>query len=321
MADRRPPWGSAKRVAGLTAVTAAVALPRLVGYDPYYLYLLGTGLLYAALATAWNLLAFAGQISFGHAAFFGAGAYTSALLVQRAAWNPWLGVVAAAGAGALAAVPIGLACHRLTGAALALATLAYAEAWRVVALNWTDLTGGGAGLVGIAPLPALPLPVAPAGAEDRAWSYYLALALLATALALFATLRPTRVGLAWAAIREREARARMLGIAPMRYKLLAFVCSGVLTAAGGALYAHAVRFVEPDVVFGRSLSMLPLVMATFGGVHTLWGPPVGALGLYLASELLLQPTLPQLHQLPYALALLAAVLCLPRGLAGLGRPR
>jgi branched-chain amino acid transport system permease protein len=305
MADRRPPWGSAKRVAGLTAVTAAVALPRLVGYDPYYLYLLGTGLLYAALATAWNLLAFAGQISFGHAAFFGAGAYTSALLVQRAAWNPWLGIVAAAGA----------------GAALALATLAYAEAWRVVALNWTDLTGGGAGLVGIAPLPALPLPVAPAGAEDRARSYYLALALLATALVVFATLRRTRVGLAWAAIREREARARMLGIAPMRYKLLAFVCSGVLTAAGGALYAHAVRFVEPDVVFGRSLSMLPLVMATFGGVHTLWGPPVGALGLYLASELLLHPTLPQLHQLPYALALLAAVLCLPRGLAGLGRPR
>jgi branched-chain amino acid transport system permease protein len=92
-----------------------------------------------------------------------------------------------------------------------------------------------------------------------------------------------------------------------------------VTAVGGAVYAHAVRFVEPDLVFGRSLSLFPLVMATFGGALPLLGPTCGALILYLGSELIFQPLLPRFHQLPYALALVAAVLALPQGLAGLVR--
>lgn len=307
------------RALSAAALAAALVFPALVAFDPYVLYLLGTAFLWAALASAWNLLAFAGQISFGHAAYFGAGAYASALLAQRAGWNPWLGVAAAAVAGAAVAVPMGLATHRLRGAYLALATLAYAEGYRVVALNWSGLTGGGAGLIGIPALPALPIGLPVELTRERAGGYYLALALLLVALGVFAGLRRTRIGLAWAAIREREQRAQLLGVAPTPYKLLAFVCSGSLTAVGGAVYAHAVRVLEPDLAFGRGLSILPLVMATFGGVHTLLGPPAGALLLYLASELVLQPTLPRLHQLPYALALILVVLVLPRGLAGLAR--
>jgi branched-chain amino acid transport system permease protein len=101
--------------------------------------------------------------------------------------------------------------------------------------------------------------------------------------------------------------------------VLAFACSGAATAVGGALYAHAVRFVDPDLVFGRHVSLLPLVMATFGGALPLLGPMCGALILYLGSELIFQPLFPRFHQLPYALALVATVLVLPRGLAGLGR--
>jgi len=303
----------------VAALAVALALPALVAFDPYYLYLLGTALLFASLASAWNLLAFAGQISFGHAAYFGAGAYASALLAQRAGWSPWLGVLAAAAVGALVASPIGLMTHRLGGAYLALATFAYAEGWRLIALNWTSLTEGGAGLIGIPALPALPIGLAVEFTRGRAGGYYLALALLLVALTVFAGLRRSRVGLAWAAIREREPRAQLLGVTPTPYKLLAFVCSGALTGVGGALYAHAVRFLEPDLVFGRGLSILPLVMATFGGVHTLFGPTAGALLLYLTSELVLQPALPHLHQLPYALALILVVLALPRGLAGLRR--
>lgn len=305
-------------LATLGAVALALVLPVLVGGSPYYLYLLGTGFVWASLASAWGLLAFAGQISFGHAAFFGAGAYASALLAQRAEWNPWLAVLAATAAGVVVAVPIGLAAHRLSGAYLALATLAYAEGCRVIALNWTDVTGGGAGLIGIPGLPAGAVGVF-AGAPDRAGSYYAALGLLVLGVGSFAAFRRTRVGLAWAAIREREPRAQLLGVAPGPYKLLAFACSGALAATAGALYAHAVRFIEPDLVFGRGMSILPLVMATFGGVHSLLGPPVGALALHLASELWLQPTLPRLHQLPYALALIMAVLFLPGGLTGLRR--
>jgi branched-chain amino acid transport system permease protein len=297
-------------VTGLAALAIALAIPPLVGFDPHSLYVLGTAFLWATLASAWSLCAFAGQVSFGHAAYFGAGAYASALLTQRAGWSPWLGLGAAGLVGAAVAVPMGLSARRLAGASLALATFAYAEICRLVALNWTSLTGGGAGLVGI---PGLSL------TRDRAGHYYLTLALLAAALAGFAGLRRSPVGLAWAAIREREQRAQLLGLAPAPYKLLAFACSGALTAVAGGLFAHAVRFIDPDLVFGRRLSLLPLVMATFGGVHTLLGPPAGALVLYLASEVVLQPMLPRLHQLPYALALVLVALWLPRGLAGLAR--
>lgn len=295
----------------------ALAVPALVGFDPYLLYIGGTACLWAALATAWGLLAYAGQVSFGQAAFFGAGAYTSALLAQRAGLSPWLGVLAAALVGAGVAAPIGLAAGRLRGAYLALGTLAYAEALRLVALNWTDLTGGGSGLVGIPDLPAAGLPAGLAPARGRTGGYYVALALLAGTLGLAALLRRGRTGLAWSAIRECEERAGQVGVPATPYKVLAFVCSGAITAVGGALYAHAVRFVDPDLVFGRTVSLVPLVMATFGGVLSLLGPPAGALVLYLGAELVFQPLMPHLHQLPYALALVVTVLCLPRGLAGL----
>jgi branched-chain amino acid transport system permease protein len=309
------------RVLAAAGLGLALALPPLLGFDPYYLYVLGAGFLWAALASAWNLLAFAGPISFGHAVYFGGGAYASALLAQDAGWNPWLGVVAAAAVGGLLALPLGLGAHRLGGAYLALASFAYAEGWRVIAHNWTGLTGGGAGLIGIPPLPPLPIGIPIDFTRGRAGGYYIALALLLASLALYAGLTRTRVGLAWAAIREREERAQLLGVAPTPYKVLAFACSGALAGMGGALYAHAVRVVEPDLVFGRGLSILPLVMATFGGVHTLLGPTLGALSLYLTSELVLQPTLPRLHQLPYAVALVVVALALPRGLAGLARRR
>lgn len=300
---------------GWAGLLLAVAFPVLTGFHPYYLYLLGTGYLLASLASAWGLLAYAGQISFGHAAFFGLGAYTAALLALRAGLTPWLGILAGGLAAALAALPIGASAHLLRGAYLALGSLAYAEIFRVVALNWSGLTGGGAGLIGLPALPALPLGVEIA--RERAGGYYLSLALLLVALAVFAGLRRSRLGLAWAAIREREERAQILGVSPTPCKLLAFACSAALTGLAGGLYAHSVRFIEPDLVFGRYFSILPLVMATFGGLHTLLGPPVGALCLYLVSELLFHPLLPRLHQLPYALALIGVILYLPRGLAGL----
>jgi branched-chain amino acid transport system permease protein len=303
----------------LGAGSLAAAFPALVVSDPYFLYVGAAAWRWAALATAWAMLASAGQVSFGQAAFFGVGAYTSALLAQRAGLSPWLAVALAGFAGAIVAVPVGLGAQRLRGAYLALGTLGYAEALRLVALNWTELTGGGSGLVGIPELPVPGMDAGGAPSGSRAGAYYVALALLLGVLALAAGLRRGRVGLAWAAIREREERAVQLGLAATRYKVLAFASSGAVTAVGGAVYAHAVRFIEPDLVFGRSLSLLPLVMATFGGALPLLGPACGALVLYLASELVFQPLLPRFHQLPYAVALVATVLALPRGLAGLAR--
>ncbi len=304
----------ARTVCGL-AILLLVILPPLSGFHPYYLYLLSTAFLFGTVATAWNLLAYAGQISFGHAAFFGLGAYGAAL-TSLAGVSPWWAIGLGGVAGALGAVGIGLASVRLRGAYLALATLAYAEVWRGVALNWTDLTGGGAGLIGIPPLTELrwlPLDFT----RGRTGSYYLSLAFLLAVLGSFAAILRSRVGLAFAAIREEEERASLLGLRPLTWKLLAFALSALFTGLAGGLYVHTVRVVEPDLVFGRSFSILPLVMATVGGLHTLLGPVAAALVLYLANELLFHPFAPALHQLPYGLALVGVILYLPGGLAGL----
>ncbi|MFQ5520736.1 MAG: branched-chain amino acid ABC transporter permease [Candidatus Methylomirabilia bacterium] len=296
-----------------------LALPQLTGFHPYYLYLLSTAFLFGTLATAWNLLAYAGQISFGQAAFFGIGAYGTAL-TSLAGISPWWSIGIGGTMGAVGALGIGLAAARLRGAYLALATLAYAELWRGVALNWTALSGGGAGLVGIPPLPRLPwLPLNLT--QGRVGGYYLSLALLLLALAVLLAVLHSRIGLAFAAVREEEERASLLGLRPLPWKLLAFVLSAGLTALAGALYVQTVGVVEPDLVFSRHFSILPLVMATVGGLHTLLGPALAALVLYLVSELLLQPYAPALHQLPYALALVLVILYFPGGLAGLLRRR
>lgn len=307
--------GRARRVGPGVVVAVLIVLPPASGFHTYYLYLLSTAFLLATLAASWNLLAYAGQISFGHAAFFGLGAYGSALM-SLGGLSPWYAIALGGLVGAAGAVGIGLVSARLRGAYLALATLAYAEIWRGIAHNWTEVSGGGAGLVGIPPLPTLswlPLDFT----RGRAGGYYLSLAVLLAVLALFAVILRSRVGLAFAAIREEEERGELLGLPSVRYKLLAFALSAFFTALAGGLYIHTIRLVEPDLVFGRYYSILPLVMAIFGGLHTLLGPPAAALGLYLLSELGLHPYVPALHQLPYALALIVVVLYLPGGLAGL----
>jgi branched-chain amino acid transport system permease protein len=304
------------RWAGTGLVIALLLLiPPASGFHPYYLYLLSTAFLFGTLATSWNLLAYAGQISFGHAAFFGLGAYGSAL-ASLGGLSPWWAIMLGGLVGVAGAMGIGLISVRLKGAYLALATLAYAEIWRGIAQNWTELSGGGAGLIGIPPLPALPwVPID--FTRGRAGGYYLSLVFLLAVLVVFAAILRSRVGLAFAAIREEEERGELLGLSSTRYKLLAFVLSAFFTALAGGLYVHTIRVVEPDLVFGRYYSILPLVMAIFGGLHTLLGPPAAALGLYLFSELILHPYAPVLHQFPYALALILVILCLPGGLAGL----
>ncbi len=300
-----------------TALVAAalLILPPLSGFHPYYLYLVSTALLFGTVATSWNLLAYAGQISFGHAAFFGLGGYGAALASLQGL-SPWLAIALGGGVGALGAAGIGFASARLRGAYLALATLAYAEIWRGIAHNWTAVSGGGAGLIGIPALP--PLPWLPLDfTSGRAGSYYLSFAFLAVVIGVFAGILRSRLGLAFAAVREEEERASLLGVHPLPWKLLAFALSGFFSALAGGLYVHMVRVVEPDLIFSRYFSILALVIATFGGLHTVLGPAVAALGLYLLSELLLHPYVPAFHQLPYALALIVVVLYLPGGLAGL----
>jgi branched-chain amino acid transport system permease protein len=302
-------WRPAIAVAALL-----LALLPGAGLQPYYLHVLTTACIFATLASAWSLLAWGGQISFGQAAFFGIGAYAAALAALHGAQSA-ISLALGAVAGSIAGALVSAVAFRLSGAPLTLATLACAEMGRGLALNWERLTGGGEGLVGI---PAL----AGAAYSPRAAAYWLALLLLGVTLGVFVCVTRSRMGLALAAIRDDETRAGLLGVKPALWKLAAFALSGGLTGAAGGLYAHIVRVVEPDLVFGAWYSVAPLIMATVGGARTTVGPAVAAVGLYLASELVLQPWAPALHQAAYALALIAAVLFLPGGLGGLiGRRR
>jgi branched-chain amino acid transport system permease protein len=288
------------------ALLVLAALP-LLGTPAYYLYLLSMAYLFATLATAWQLLAYGGQVSFGQAAFFGLGAYGAALTSLHGA-SSWLAIALGAALSALGGAAVGLAAGRLNGAALALATLATAELLRGVALNWTALTGGGSGLVGIpsvSSLPAIALEL-----NGRVAAYQLSLATLGAALALFAAVVRSRAGLALAALREGETRGTLLGLRPLPWKVLAFALSGLATGLAGAVYAHTLGAVEPNVVFGSFFSLAPLLMATLGG-RSLLGPAAAAVIFYLVSELVFHPLAPALHQLPYALALIAVALFLP----------
>jgi branched-chain amino acid transport system permease protein len=299
---------------GLVAVAALLALLPATGLPPYYLHLLATAFLLATLASAWSVLAWGGQVSFGQAGFFGVGAYAAALTAIHGVQS-WAAIALGAGAGAAAGALVSVAALRLHGAPLALATLACAEIGRGVALNWARLTGGGAGIVGIPALPGQ-------SSSPRAAAYYAALLLLSVTLSVFAWMRRMRMGLALAAVREDAERASLLGINPSAWKVAAFALSGGLTGAAGSLYAHTVRVVEPDQVFSSWYSLAPLIMATLGGPRTALGPAAAAVGLYLTSELVLQPMVPTLHQVGYAIAIIAAVLFLPGGLGGLlGRRR
>jgi len=288
------------------ALLVLAALP-LLGTPAYYLYLLSMAYLFATLATAWQLLAHGGQVSFGQAAFFGLGAYGAAVTSLHGA-SPWLAITLGSALSAVGGAAVGLAAGRLTGAALALATLATAELLRGVALNWTGLTGGGSGLVGIPSVPSLP--AIPLEFNGRVGAYYFSLATLAAALALFAAVVRSRAGLALAALREGETRGTLLGLRPLPWKILAFALSGVSTGLAGAVYAHMLGAVEPNVVFGSFFSIAPLLMATLGG-RSLLGPAAAAVTFYLVSELVFHPLAPALHQLPYALALIAVALFLP----------
>jgi branched-chain amino acid transport system permease protein len=296
------------------------AAPYVAG-DEYVYTVAATACLFAILALAWGLPAWFGFYSFGQAAFFGVGAYASALVALRAGLSPWLGLGGAGLAAAAVAVGLGATCLHLRGPYFSLATLAAAEILRAIATNWEALTEGAQGLLGIPALPPWhfgPLRLDP-GARPGAYS----LALIALAI-LYVTahgLLHSRAGTAWAAIRENEDRAESLGVPAFRWKLLALVLSAAASGMAGSLYAHLLRHLEPATAFHPQFSVMPLVMGILGGVEHPAGPVAGALALYLLNELFLQRWLPTGHLLFYAVAIGLVVLYFPRGLHGwLQRP-
>jgi branched-chain amino acid transport system permease protein len=309
------------RAAWLAAAALALGVPPFA--SPYVVHILVLVLFFAYLGTAWNILGgYAGQFSFGHAAFFGLGAYTSTLLLVRAGVSPWLGL----GAGGLVAAAFGCFAgslafrYGLRGPYFALVTLAFAEMLRLIAVNWMGI-GGPMGIL-------IPLP----RGGDSWWRlqfreklpyYYVMLGLLAVALWLTRRLERSRLGYTLAAIRENEDAAEASGVDTRRAKLAAMALSSFLTALGGTFYAQYFSFVDPTLAFGVPVSVEILLRPIVGGPGTLAGPLLGSLVLTPLSELTRWAIRgrPGVDLMIYGAILVVVITFLPRGLMGGWRVR
>lgn len=234
---------------------------------------MGADLLLAAIAaSSWNIVGgYAGQISVGHAVFFGAGAYAPLLLYTHWQLPPVLGVPLGMAVSIAIAIVIGMPTFRLQGHYFSMATIAVAELVRIVVSNW-DFVGAATGMMG----PAVPRSVLDLSFRSAVPYYYIFLAVLACILALTWLLERGRMGYYWRAIRAGERAARSLGVPVRRYKLYALMLSAAFTSLAGSLYSLMVGFIDPDSGFGILVSVEMIITAALGGIGTLLGPLLGA---------------------------------------------
>ncbi len=274
-------------------------------------------LMLAQLGVAWNILGgYAGQVSLGHAAFYGCGAYVSTSLLLAFGLSPWIGMLAGAAAAALLALVIGWPCFRLRGHYFAMATIAVGEIVQAVVTN-TDALGGAVGLY-------LPL-------EERGvWGFtfkasklpyhYIALALLAATLLVNVAVVKSHVGYYLRAIKDDPDAARSVGVSLTRYKLVAIALSSALTAMGGTLYAQKELFIDPGSTLSTALSIKISLAAILGGVGSVFGPVLGALvltGIEEGSRTVFGGTGRGTDLVVYGLLIIGVAVFRPDGLAGL----
>jgi branched-chain amino acid transport system permease protein len=300
--------------AGAVALALALGTAPFWVWNPYHLHTLIMAGIFAVLALSLNLLlGYTGQLSLGHAAFFGIGAYASALWSLRLEWSPWLGLVAAVALPALAGFAIGRLALKVRGAYFVLLTISFAGVVSLVSVNWMDLTNGPLGLPGI---PALAVALPGAGElslRSKSAYYYLVLAAAVASYGLCRRLVRSRVGRALVALRENETLAASVGIDGTHYLVLAATVSAGMAGAAGGLYAHYTRFVSPEVfLFTYTVTMVIMVVA--GGKGTLAGPVVGAVIFTVLPEALRALASWQWQMLLYGVILIATLMFLPRGI-------
>lgn len=308
-------WAATRDLASVALFALAVAGLTLFLESGVWQTFLMMWLYATLLAQAWNMLGgFGGQFSFGHALFFGTGAYAQAVLQLQHGVNAWAALVLAIVASAAVGGIVGALTFRygLKGSYFALVTLAFAEVFRILALS-VGFTGGGVGLM-------LPLSESAANLQfaSRKGFIALALALVVAALLVTAWLRHSRFGAQLQAVRDNEDAARAIGVDPLRTKLGAILLSGGFTGAAGAFYVQVFQYIDPAIAFGPHVSVEALVGAIVGGMGTLWGPVLGALALHTLADLTrnLFGAVPGINLVIYGTVLVLIVMFMPRGVAG-----
>jgi len=323
----------------LIAIIAGIAavLPLVTGESPYFTGVMISVLMMAALSSAWNILGgYAGQYSFGHAAYFGAGAYTTMILITQFNLNPLLSMAAGIIIACLIALITGSIVFRLRGHYFGLASIAVAEIVRLSALNF-EFTGGAQGiLLSEVSLWGLDL-------NSKNPFYYGMLLVLVVTLGITLYLRTSKTGFYLQALREDQDAAASLGINLSFYKNKALLISASLTSLLGSIYAVYIRFIDTSAVLDLRLSIEIILTAIIGGVGTLWGPVLGAVLLVPLAEVLrsnvigdalvkqglvsetsglgifLKENLAHAHVLVYGIITVVCILYLPKGILGLFR--
>lgn len=276
--------------------------------NDYVQYVINMILVYGLAALGFNIvLGYLGQLAFANTAFFGIGAYAFGIVMERYGWPFWLALPACAFCGALAGLLVGLPALRLRGYYLAIVTLAFGELLRWGYIHADTWTHGSSGL----PVPPLDLPGA--GLRFDAQVYYLIVLVMAFVLWATSNLLRSRVGRAWVAIRENEFAAASLGFSTRRYRVGAFVWSGLVTGVAGGLFAALIGRISPES-FNLTQLLLQFAIVMVGGLGSVMGSLLGALLLTAAPELL--RNFPGAEEIVFSLLLIGVLLYMPFGIAG-----
>lgn len=257
----------------IVVLAVMIAFPWVVTSD-YYRHILIMALMWVVIGSSWNLISgYTGQVSFGHAIFYGTGAYTAGLLASKLGISPWWGMLLGGPAAMVVGMVIGWICFRLRGPYFALATIAIGEIFRLIATVWRDFTEGMQGIMIIRNI------------QDKIYYYYLALALAGVCVYAIHRVMRSKWGYYFVAIREDQDAAEAMGISSFRYKSLSLMISSFFAGTAGAFYMNYMAFIDPHVVFSlHYISIMAILVAIIGGVGTMWGPPVGAFIMVLLQE-------------------------------------
>ena len=258
-------------VLSLAVLAIAALLPWFID-NPSYQNTAILILMAAQMGVAWNIVGgYAGQVSLGHAAFYGIGAYTSSLMFANWGINPWLGMIAGGVIAAAISLVIGWSCFRLKGHYFTMATIAVAEIVQIIFTNW-EFAGAAVGVT-------IPM-------DQQGWAafvfaskvpyYYIALGLLLATLLANWAIEKSYLGYYFRAIKDEPDAARSLGVSLSKYKQIAFAVSSFFTALGGSFYAQKELYIDPSSVLGTGLSIKMALVSILGGIGTLIGPVLGA---------------------------------------------
>jgi branched-chain amino acid transport system permease protein len=275
--------------------------------SPYLKNLLIFSSIFALLAASWDLLFFSGQLNLGHGAFFGASAYTSAILSSKLGLPVWLTIPMGAIAGVIIGVVVAIPALRLRGPYLAIVTLAVPVILQGIVFLFPQFTGGELGLFGL-----------PGISDSPIFLYLFCLVIMLISVAIMWKLTDTRsrffrTGIIFHAIREDEISARTTGINTVKYKILAFALSGFFAGISGGLYAHTMKVVGPTTL-EFIFSIYPLIWTVFGGAGTIYGPVIGAYLLYFLSTQLLV-ILPEVRMVLFTAIIIVMILYMPEGIS------